>query len=55
MTGLTLDSKNVILPEDPTISPVRLAIVPQFGCAVGNVDYQFGGESQLYYVYVFGR
>src|SRR5208337_3247445 len=45
MTGLVLDSKNVILPEDPAISPVSLTIVPQLGCAVGNVDYRLGGKA----------
>src|SRR5271166_717731 len=30
MTGLILDSKNVILPEDPAISPADLPIVPRF-------------------------
>ena len=55
MTGLILDSKNMILPEDPAISPAGLPIVPQLRCAVGNVDYRFDGKSPLYYVYVLGR
>ena len=46
---------NVILPEDPTIGPAGLRIVPQLGRPVGNVHYRFGGESSLYYVYVLGR
>ena len=54
MTGLILDSKNTILPEDPAISPAGLPIVPQLGCAVGNVHYRFGGEL-TFYVYVLGR
>jgi hypothetical protein len=31
MMGLILDSKNVILPADPAISPPSLPIVPQLG------------------------
>jgi len=54
MTGLILDSKNMILPEDPTISPAGLPIMPQLGCAVGNVRYRYGGEP-TFYVYVLGR
>jgi len=55
MTGLILDSKNMILPEDPAISPAGLPIVPQLRCAVGNVDYRFGGKSPLYCVVCFGK
>jgi hypothetical protein len=55
MTGLILDSKNMILPEDPAISPAGLPIVPQLRCAVGNVDYRFDGKSPLYYVVCFGK
>ena len=45
MTGLILDSKNMIVPEDPAIRPTGLPIVPQLRCAVGNVDYRFGGKT----------
>jgi hypothetical protein len=51
MTGLILDSKNMILPEDPAISPcwfakapAGLPIMPQLGFAVGNVHYRFDGD-----------
>jgi hypothetical protein len=52
MTGLILDSKNMIVPEDPAIRPTGLPIVPQLRCAVGNVDYRFGGKTH-YIMYMF--
>jgi hypothetical protein len=56
MTGLILDSKNMILPEDPAISLAGLPNVPKLGCAVGNVHYRFGGGKPTFnYVYVLGR
>jgi hypothetical protein len=39
-----LDSKNMILARGPAISPAGLPIMPQLGCAVGNVHYRFGGD-----------
>jgi hypothetical protein len=54
MVGLILDSKKTILLDDPAISRADLLVVPEFGYAVGNVHYRFGGESTIY-VYVLGR
>jgi hypothetical protein len=45
--GRILDSKNLILPEDPAISPAGGPIVHQLGVAVGNVHYRVGGEPTL--------
>jgi hypothetical protein len=47
LTGLTLDDKNTILPGDPAVSLAGSLIMPQLGCTVGNIHYQYGGEPTI--------
>jgi hypothetical protein len=47
LTGGTLDGKNTISPEDPAVGIAGSLIMPQLGCTVGNIHYQYGGEPTI--------